>query len=104
MFITFIFKLSNETYYGKYLTDNISPDHEGLDEVIKPYLLKALNEHQLVENVNIGIISVCCFTSVELHSTDEERYCFDFYCENFNINYTQCLEMYLFGKRVNGQI
>ena len=46
IFITFIFKLNNRTFYGKYYTDTISPEHPGLDEEIKPYLLKGISEYQ----------------------------------------------------------
>ena len=45
IFITFIFKLNNKTFYGKYYTDTISPDHEGLDAEIKPYLLQGISEY-----------------------------------------------------------
>ena len=33
MFITFIYKIgkNQRAYYGKYATDSISDDHEGLD-------------------------------------------------------------------------
>ena len=44
-FITFIYKIgsNNKTYFGKYITDYISDEHEGLDLVIKPYLLDGIN-------------------------------------------------------------
>jgi len=65
IFITFIFKLNETIFYGKYYTDYISDDHEGLDKEIKPYLLKGINEYQkqenlpeVKENIHIGIISV----------------------------------------------
>ena len=108
MFITFIFKLPNkpgQTLYGKYYTDYIAPEHEGLDQVIKPYLLKGISEYQKIEQkpqvkekVHIGIISVSNYKYISIHSTNEERNCFDFYCEKFTINHKLCLEMYMFGK------
>ena len=119
IFITFIFKLKNTTYYGKYYTDYISPDHEGLDEEVKSYLLKGISEYQKQENlpdikeyikedikedVNIGVISVCNHKYISIHSTNEERKCFDFYCEKFNINYKTCLKMYMFGKLIQNPI
>ena len=107
IFITFIYKINNITFYGKYYTDNISPDHEGLDEEVKPYLLKAIKEYQIQENlpeikenIDIGIISVCNHKYISLHSTNEERKCFDFYCEKFTINYIVCLKMYMNGKLI----
>ena len=72
MFITFIFKLPNnpgQTLYGKYYTDYIYDDHEGLDKEIKHYLLKGINEFQNlklsqeVENVHITINSNSVFSS-----------------------------------------
>ena len=63
MYITFIFKLPNgpkayNTYYGKYHTDHILPEHEGLDEVIKPYLLKIT---MIVNWIKIIIFRIICF-------------------------------------------
>ena len=109
MFITFIFKLPNkpdQTLYGKYYTDYISDDHEGLDKEIKPYLLKGINKFQKlnlspeVKNVHIGIISVSDHNYISIHSTDEEIKCFDFYCKNFTINHKISLTMYMFGKLI----
>lgn len=111
MFITFIFKLPNkpsQTLYGKYYTDYISDDHEGLDKEIKPYLLKGINDFQNsklsseveVENVYIGIISVSDHNYISIHSTDEEIKCFDFYCKKFTINYKISLTMYMFGELI----
>jgi hypothetical protein len=107
MFITFIFKLPNQpgqTLYGKYYTDYISDDHEGLDAEIKPFLLQGIRKYQKiepkveVEDVHIGIISVSDHNYISVHSTDEERNCFDFYCKKFTINYKPSLTMYMFGK------
>ena len=107
IFITFIFTLNGKTFYGKYYTDYISPDHEGLDEVIKPYLVKGLNEYnkhenlpEIKENIQIGIISVSDHKYISIHSSNDEKLCFDFYCEKFNINYKIHLRMYVFGKLI----
>jgi hypothetical protein len=107
IFITFIFKLNNRTFYGKYYTDTISPEHPGLDEEIKPYLLKGISEYQkmeqkpqLKEKVHIGIISVSNYNHISIHSTNEERNFFDFFCAKFTINHKICLEMYMFGKLI----
>ena len=119
MYITFIFKIPNgpkadKTYYGKYHTDNISPEHEGLDEVIRPYLLKGLSEYndniehkthilpeEFKENIPIGIISVSNDTYISIHSSNEEKRVFDFYCQKFTINHKINLEMYVFGKLID---
>ena len=85
MFITFIFKYlcnPSEIFHGKYYTDYISDEHEGLDKEIKPYLLKGINEFQKikclpeVEIIHIGIMSVSddnCI-SISIHSGDEEMH------------------------------
>ena len=122
MYITFIFKIPNgpkayKTCYGKYHTDNISPEHEGLDEVIRPYLLKGLSEYhkleykhnrgnplhfsEFKENIPIGIISVSNDTYISIHSSNEEKRVFDFYCQKFTINHKINLEMYVFGKLID---
>lgn len=112
LFITFIFKLQNKTFYGKYYTDTISPDHEGLDEEIKPYLLHGISEYQKLEKkpqllpeeiknmLHIGVISVSNHKNISINSSNKEINCFDFYCEKFTINYKICLEMYMFGKLI----
>ena len=110
--ITFIFKLAsrpNQTFYGKYYTDTISPDHEGLDVEIRPYLIKGISEYikqeqkyfsEFKENVPIGIISVSSLKHLSIHSSNEEINCFDFYCEKFTINHTINMKMYMFGKLI----
>ena len=44
-FISFNYTIrgSNVIFVGKYVTYYLSDDHEGLDELVKPYLLKSLN-------------------------------------------------------------
>ncbi len=111
IFITFMFKFNNTRYYGKYYTDNISPDHEGLDEVIKPYLIKGILLHykqedllEINDKLHIGIISVSHEKYIAIHSSNEERCSFDFYCERFNINYKEYLKIYMFGKLLENSI
>jgi hypothetical protein len=97
IFITFIFRLPSQpgkTFYGKYYTDSIPPDHAGLDEVIRTYLTRCLPE----EEVQIGILSVSNEKYIAIHASDKERQIFDFYCEKFSINYVEILKTYLFGK------
>ena len=105
--ITFIYKLNDKTHYGKFLTDYISDDHEGLDEEIKPYLIKGFNMYQKqkkYENIDIGIISISRHQYISIHSTNKEINCFDFYCKKFKINYKIHLEMYIFGKLIEHPI
>ncbi len=113
IFITFIFKMNNRIFYGKYYTDNISPDHTGLDEEVKPYLLKGISEYykkkeentkvlpeEINTNLHIGIMSVSNEKYIAIHSSDDEKYSFDFYCEKYTINYKICVRMYMFGKLI----
>lgn len=52
-FITFIYKIgkTNKTYYGKYCSDYISDDHNGLDIEVKYDLVKGLNEFRKQNNM-----------------------------------------------------
>jgi hypothetical protein len=95
IFITFIFKLATGTYYGKFYTDAIAPDHEGLDEIIRPYLRRGLPEG---EKVQIGILSISNLDHIAIHSSNEEKDCFDFYGLKYTINYSVCEKIYLFGQ------
>ena len=51
-FITFIYKIRKNTYYGKYMTNCISDDHEGLDTVVRPYLVNGLNKFRKQNNLS----------------------------------------------------
>ena len=122
IFITFIFKLNEKIFYGKFYTDTIEPDHKGLNEVIKPYLIKGLTQHKQEhehqhqhqhqhepeqfspENVRIGILSVCNHKYISIYSSKDEINCFDFYCHKFTINYTVHVRMYMFGKLVGDKL
>ena len=75
IFITFIFKLKTGTFYGKYYTDAIPPDHEGLDEIVRPFLLKGLPEDEKIHH--IGILSVSNQKYISIHSSDDEKKCFE---------------------------
>lgn len=93
MFITFIYKIgkNNKTYYGKYLSDYISDDHEGLDNEVEYILKKGLNEYREKNNIkklkgkiNIGVLSFSSNDVVPTYSTENEIKCFDFYCDYKN--------------------
>ena len=51
-FISFIYRVgkSKKTYYGKYCSDYISDDHEGLDTEVKYSLLKGLKKYNEEKN------------------------------------------------------
>jgi hypothetical protein len=91
-FITFIYKVgkNNKTYYGKYCANNISDDHEGLDNEVKYVLIKGLNEYkkkniQKVESkIIIGILSFSSNNIIPTYSSNNEIKCFDFYYDYDN--------------------
>ena len=95
-FISFIYKVGNnkKTYYGKYCTDYISDDHEGLDNEVKYILKRGLNTYRknnnipkLKSNIMIGILSLSSNDIIPTYSSDNEIKCFDFYCDYDNKTY-----------------
>lgn len=88
--ISFIYRIdkSNQTYFGKYLTDNISDNHDGLDVVIRPKLTYGLNKHRRLNNKNklkqsifIGVLS---YSNTWMDfSSEREIKCFDFLYEQY---------------------
>jgi hypothetical protein len=89
-FITFIYRFGNNkrTFYGKYVTDHISDDHEGLDAEVKHDLMNAINEYRKQQNklplkskLHVGVISFSDdrYDAILSYSTDAEIKCFDFY-------------------------
>ena len=47
-FITFIYRIGNNTttYFGKYVPDYVSDDHEGLDLEVRYVLVDGLNQYR----------------------------------------------------------
>ena len=86
-FITFIYKVGKnpKTYYGKYCSDYISDDHEGLDNEVKYILKQSLNQYRknnnkkIISNLMIGILSFSSSETTPTYSTNNEIKCFDFY-------------------------
>ena len=87
-FITFIYKVGKKpkTYYGKYCSDYISDDHEGLDNEVKYILKQSLNQYRKQHNIQkiksklmIGILSFSSNEDTPTYSTNNEIQCFDFY-------------------------
>ena len=101
-FISFIYKVGNnkKTYYGKYCTDYISDDHEGLDNEVKYILKRGLNAYRknnnipkLKSNIMIGILSLSSNDIIPTYSSDNEIKCFDFYSDYSN-------KIYINGKLI----
>ena len=87
-FITFIYRIgkNKNLYYGKYVADYISDDHEGLDNEIKPIVIDGLNKYREQKNlpklnkeVIIGVLSFSINQYIPTYSTNNEIECFDFY-------------------------
>ena len=102
-FITFIYKIKNKpkTYYGKYICDYMSDDHEGLDTEIKYILLSSINKYRVKKNlpkikiITIGILSFSNDRYIPVYSTKSEINVFDFYYENYDYDKTK---IYINGK------
>lgn len=86
-FITFIYKIGKnpKTYYGKIL-DDISDDHEGLDNEVRYILKEGLNKYRKKNNIQkikskimIGVLSLSANQIIPTYSTNDEIKCFDFY-------------------------
>lgn len=88
-FITFIYKIGKRNYYGKYIFEHITDDHEGLDDQIRPLLLYGINLFRDQKGlprllyIKIGILSFSVDSHVPCYSSDKEYECFDFYCEEY---------------------
>ena len=88
--ISFIYRIdkSNQTYFGKYLTDNISDNHDGLDTIIRTKLTYGLNKYRRINNKNklkqsifIGVLS---YSNTWMDfSSEREIKCFDFLYEQY---------------------
>jgi hypothetical protein len=95
-FITFIYKIEEEprTYYGKYVAEYISDDHEGLDEEVKTYLLPSIDKYRdmhklsVIKKVFVGVLAFSednpSANNTPTNSTEDEIECFDYYHQYFN--------------------
>lgn len=100
-FITFIYKVgkNQKTYYGKYCSDYISDDHDGLDNEVKYILKQSLNQYRtqnnqkIISKLIIGILSFSSNECTPTYSTNNEIECFDFYK-----NYDE--QIYINGKLI----
>ena len=110
-FISFIYRVgkSKKTYYGKYCSDYISDDHEGLDTEVKYSLLKGLKKYNEEKNqeknqeknekpkknlkVIVGVLSFSSSKHIPTYSSENEMKCFDFYHDYDN-------KIYINGKKI----
>lgn len=105
-FITFIYRIgnNNKVYYGKYVCDYISDDHDGLDNEIKYILNCGINEYRqqkgfikINKKISIGILSLCVNDYIPTYSSDAEINCFDFYHKSYTLKND---ETYVNGKQI----
>jgi hypothetical protein len=87
-FITFIYRIAHnkQIFYGKYICEGMSDDHEGLDREIKPTLIDGINDYRkqkglskLNKKVFIAVLSFSISEYIPTYSSAEEIKCFDFY-------------------------
>jgi hypothetical protein len=103
-FITFIYRIghNNKVFYGKYVSDYISDDHDGLDNEIKDIVICGINEYRkkmglIKKKIFIGILSLCAHEYIPTYSSDAEIKCFDFYHKK---NTLKNDETYINGKLI----
>ena len=106
-FITFIYRVGNnrKIFYGKYVADSISDDHEGLDVEIKPTVIEGINAYRkqmglpkLNRKISIGILSFSLNVYISTYSSDQEIKCFDFYHKQYTLKKN---ETYINGKLIS---
>jgi hypothetical protein len=89
-FTTFIYKIGKRTFYGKYVFNSISDDHEGLDDYIRDTVVDAVNTFRKgkglapIKDVIIGIMSYSFDNFAPCYSSEKEFSAFDFYCDEPN--------------------
>jgi predicted transcriptional regulator len=86
-FVTFIYRIDyyEKIFYGKYIWDEIENIDEELDNLIKPLIIKGINDYRkqkglekVVKKISLGILSFSSDRFAYL-SSDKEIECFDFY-------------------------
>ena len=87
-FITFFYRLKNDNtkYYGKFVSNYISDDHDGLDREMKSIVVYGINLLNLmtinVDDVSLGILSFSDHSYIPTYSSDDEIEMFDFYYDD----------------------
>jgi hypothetical protein len=105
--VTFLYRIGSnpKVYYGKYVSNYISDDHEGLDKEVLPDLLNGINLYRqqkslqpLKKNqVKVGILSCSTNNNFLDYSSRKEIDFFGFYYEC----YKNVRSIYINGKQVN---
>lgn len=107
-FITFIYRMNDDAkiYYGKYISDYFSDDHEGLDKEIETLLFDSIIQYRKQQNLPeikinlyIGVLSFSTNNHIPLFSSDNEKLFFDFYYEKYSFNNSKT---FINGKQIEG--
>ena len=91
-FISFIYRIGTKKYFGKYASQSISDDHDGLDCEVRYFLMEGLNRFRAQRgeaalsdaDVLIGVLSFSANQYIDVWSSEEEIKCFDFYFLQFH--------------------
>jgi len=104
--VTFLYRIgaNPKVYYGKYVRDYISDDHEGLDNEIFPYLQNGINIYRQQKNLQplkekqlkIGILSCSTNRNYLNYSSNKEINLFGFYYTC----YKDIEKIYINGKQI----
>ena len=105
--VSFLYRIgaNQKVFYGKYVCDYISDDHEGLDNEVLPDLLNGINIYRQQKNlqplkknqVKVGILSCSTNSNYLNYSTKKEIDLFGFYCTS----YKDIKKFYINGKQIN---
>ena len=104
-FITFFYRLKNDNtkYYGKFVSNYISDDHDGLDREMKSNVVYGINLLNLmtitVVDVSLGILSFSDHSYIPTYSSDDEIEMFDFYYDD-SVGYSTVKKIYVNQQRV----
>ena len=103
-FITFIYRIHTDIFYGKYICERMSDDHEGLDRAIYSTLRNGIrnwreqnNMPPLQDKIRLGVMSYSFEYAVPVYSSDKEIHCFDFYYTEHDNKY----ETYVNGELIS---
>lgn len=82
--VCFMYRINDDpkTYFGKYVADYISNDHEGLDQEVIGILEKNYNPQY--DTFRVGILSCSTNDNFINYSSESEYTFFDFYYVHYN--------------------
>jgi len=102
-FITFIYRIHTHTFFGKYICERMSDDHEGLDRTVYSTLRNGIRKWReqnnmvpLQDKIRLGVMSYSSDNVIPVYSSDKEIHCFDFYY----IEHDNTYETYVNGIRL----